>query len=287
MFSLQNQNQVSHFPRSKPILLTHKLVKLLQAFATLTQISAKVTTTPGSFFRKKPQHKAKQGKLFLCSDSFLETVKNCDFAFAKHLNISALFRRPFLNNFNVSYVSNDTFFENKHGFAQDQLCKNIPTLIIQNSSRNVQIPQGFYDKLVEGLITKNKFTFNIQTRGFKTERSIQADLERNPPIINRLRNKLGAGTSEGGTKVPLTGTNTTDAEQLKKILSTEESGLSEGERQRLKIAFAEGYMSANTNGGKSGKASKYFRVVQQVLTIGLFLAIVITLMASASGSVFR
>lgn len=262
-------------------------MKLLQAFATLTQISAKITTTPGSFFHKKPQHKAKQGKQFLCSDSFLETVKNCDFAFAKHLNISSLFRRPFLNNFNVSYVSNDTFFENKHGFSQDQLGKNIPTLVIRNSSRNVQIPQGFFNKLVDGLITKNKFTFNIQTRGFKTERSRQADLERNPPVINRLKNNLGAGTSEVGTKVPLTGTTTTDAEQLKKILSSQESGLTEGEKQRIKIAFAEGYLLGNSSGGKSGKASKYFRVVQQVLTIAIFLAIVVSLMASASGSVFR
>ncbi|XP_030745502.1 ATP-dependent zinc metalloprotease YME1 homolog [Sitophilus oryzae] len=264
MFSLQNQNQ---------------------AFATLTQISAKITTTPGSFFHKKAQTKAKHAKQFLCSESFLETVKNCDYSFAKHLNINSLFSKPFLNNFNVSYISNASFFENKHGFSEKELNATVPTLIVRNSSKNVQVSQGFYQKLVKGLLNENKFTFNIQTRGFKTERSIQAEIERNPPIMSRLKSSIGA-SNEVGNKVAL-GSSVAETEQLKKLLNAEDSTLTESEKQRIKLAFAEGYLLGNTNATKSGKASKYFRIVQQVLTLTIVLAIVISLMASTNGSVFR
>lgn len=270
MFSLQNQNQ---------------------AFATLTQITTKITTTPGSFFHKKVQHKTKQAKQLLCSDSFLETIKNCDFSFAKHLNIHSLLSRQFLNNFNVSYVSHDSFFENKHGFSEAQLNTNVQTLIIRNlPRRNVQVPQGFYQNLVQGLLTQNRFVFNIQTRGFKTDRSIKAELERNPPIMSRLKNNLSSSAEQSTTKTPLgviNGASATDSEQLKKLLSVEESTLTDTEKQRLKIAFAEGYLIGNNNSPKGGKASKYFKVAQQVLSIVIFLAIIVSLMASASGSVFR
>lgn len=258
-----------------------------QAFATLTQISAKVTTSPGSFFRKKPHAKPKSAKQSLCTDSFTETLHNCDFAFAKHLNLSSLFNRPFLNNFHVSFVSNETFFQNKHGFAKGGLTSHLPTLVLYSSDKNVLVPQGFYQKLVQGLLVENKFTFNIQTRGFKTDRSIQAELERNPTIMSRLKNNLAGGPTELGGKAPQGNAGSTDAEQLKKLLSTEDSHLTDHEKQRIKIAFAEGYLVGNSGGGKTAKASKYFRVVQQVLTIAIFFAIVVSLMASASGSVFR
>ncbi|XP_050296248.1 ATP-dependent zinc metalloprotease YME1L [Anthonomus grandis grandis] len=265
MFSLQNQNQ---------------------AFATLTQISAKVTTTPGSFFHKKQQNKSKNANQFLCLESFLETAQNLDSTFARQLNVTQLLKKPFVNNFHVSYVSNNSFFENKHGFSEQQLSSNVPTLLVKDTAKNIHVPEGFYNKLVHGLLSENRFQFNIQTRGFKTERSIKADLERNPPIVNRLKKNLaGQGTENKG--IPLGSVGVTDSEQLKKLLSSEESLLSETERQRLKIAFAEGYLVGNSGSGKAGKASKYFRVVQQVLTIAIFLAIVVSLMASASGSVFR
>lgn len=271
MFSLQNQNQ---------------------AFATLTQISAKVTTTPGSFFHKKPQHKAKRSEQLLCPDSFERTLQNVDFSFAKHLSLASLYAKPFLNNFKVSYVSGDTFFENKHGFPESQLSsQNIPTVVFRHSGKKVFIPEGFYGKLLQGLLNENRFMFNIQTRGFKTDRSIQAELERSPSIMNRLRNNLigGApGELGGSNKIPLGSVGgASDAEQLKKLLTTDDPSVTETDRQRIKIAFAEGYLLGNNNAGKSGKASRYFRVMQQVLTIAIFLAIVVSLMASASGSVFR
>ncbi|XP_066157472.1 ATP-dependent zinc metalloprotease YME1L [Euwallacea fornicatus] len=271
MFSLQNQNQ---------------------AFATLTQISTKITATPGSFFRKKQQLKSSPSNQFLCANSFLEASQNIDSSFAKHVNISSLYSKPFLNNFNISYVSNESFFENKNGFPQKELgSRNIPTLIFRNgSAKHMEVSEGFYNKLVQGLLTENKFRFNVQTRGFKTDRSIQAELDRNPPLMNRLRNNLIGGSSTelgGSNKIPVAGVGTTDAEQLKKLLTSEESNLTETEKQRIKIAFAEGYLIGHNSASKSSKAFRYFRVVQQVLAIVIFLAIVVSLMVSTNGSVFR
>lgn len=228
----------------------------------------------------------------MCPDSFERTLQNVDFSFAKHLSLASLYTKPFLNNFKVSYVSSDTFFENKHGFPESQLSsQNIPTVVFRHSGKKVFIPEGFYGKLLQGLLNENRFMFNIQTRGFKTERSIQAELERSPSIINRLRNNLigGApGELGGSNKIPLGSVGgASDAEQLKKLLTTDDPSITETDRQRIKIAFAEGYLLGNNNAGKSGKASRYFRVMQQVLTIAIFLAIVVSLMASASGSVFR
>ena len=159
-------------------------------------------------------------------------------------------------------------------------------MVIRNiNKKNVQLPQEFYQKLVRGLLNDNRFAFNIQTRGFKTDRSIKAELERNPSLVSRLKNNLGT-TSETSSKIPL-GSLTSDSDQLKKLLAAENGSISDGEKQRVKVAFAEGYLVGNTNASKSGKGARYFRVIQQVLTIAIFLAIVISLMASASGSMFR
>lgn len=221
----------------------------------------------------------------LCSESFLEAVKNCDYSFAKHLNVKSLFNNPFINNFNISYVSNASFFENKHGISEEQLNSTVPTLVVRKSLQNLHATEGFYQKLVSGLLNENKFTFNIQTRGFKTERSIEAELKRNPPIISRLKNNLGS-SSELSNKVTL-GSSVTETEHLKKLLASEDSTLTDSEKQRIKLAFAEGYLLGNTNAAKGGKAGKYIRIVQQVLTIAVVLAILLTVMSSSSGSMFR
>lgn len=80
---------------------------------------------------------------------------------------------------------------------------------------------------------------------------------------------------------------TVNTDRFKQLLMKDEATLSEAERQRMKIAFAEGYLLGNNPNNKSGKATKYLRVVQQLLTIVIFLAIVVSLFASASGSMFR
>lgn len=196
------------------------------------------------------------------------------------MNQNVLFENHYLNTFNVSYISNESFFENKHGFSKTELHKkSVPTLVVKRN-KQFKIPQNFYQKLSESLQHENKFAFDIQVRGFKTDRSIKVEMERNPPLLSRIKNSLGITEFEvKNPEVP-------DSTRLKQMLSSEEN-LTELERQRVKIAFAEGYLLGNNPAIKTGKAAKYFKIAQQVLTVVIFLAIVISLMASASGSMFR
>lgn len=256
---------------------------IFQAFATLSSFSAKITTRQNVFLKKTSAQKSHKTSSFLCLDSFLEAVKNCDFSFAKEINTKTLDGK-FLNNFKVSYVSNETFFENKHGFSETILKNNVPTLVVQNHKRPIQIPQKFYNTLVLNMLRENHCAFNVQLRGFKTDRSVKAELQRNPPILTRLKNALGINHSnlQQDLKPAL---NSTNMEKLKKMLGNEES-LTDSEKQRVKVAFAEGYLLGN-NSNKGSKTQKYFKLFSQTITVIIFLAIIISLMASASGSVFR
>nr|CAH7744737.1 unnamed protein product [Callosobruchus chinensis] len=264
MFSLQNQNQ---------------------AFATLSQFSAKVSTRQNVYLGKKSTQKSKQAANVLCLDSFLEAVKNCDFSFARHLNTKTLLQNQLMNDFKVSYVSNDSFFENKHGFSESDLKSNIPTLIVRNNKK-FHIPQSFYQRVVSGLLIDNKCTVNIQLRGFKTDRSIKAEIQRNPTLVSRIKNAMGVSSNPPPIENKYMPPGTANTEKLKQMLTADDS-LNETEKQRMKIAFAEGYLLGNNAGSKTGKTTKYFKVFTQVLTVFVFLAIVVSLMASASGSVFR
>ncbi|XP_044265059.1 ATP-dependent zinc metalloprotease YME1L [Tribolium madens] len=256
MFSLQNQNQ---------------------AIFTLSQISAIITPRQNAFLNKKALRDKDKSQI-MCKESFLEALKNCDFSFTKHLKDTS-----FLNNFKVSYVSHDTFFENKHGFAETDLKNAVPTLIVNR--RHFYVPQNFYQKLVYGLRHENAFTFDIQVRGFKTDRSVKAEMQRNPGLGARIKNALGLAPSEN-LDSKLAKDLSLGNEKMKQIFA-EGNSMSEAEKQRIKVAFAEGYLLANSPGARTGKAARYFKVFQQVLTIVIFLAIVISLMVSTTGSIFR
>jgi len=75
----------------------------------------------------------------------------------------------------------------------------------------------------------------------------------------------------------------------KLLLQADDKSLTSEHKQRLKIAFAEGYLAAaNTDGQqKSSRAMKYLKVFQQVLIIVVFLVIFFNLFTSTNGSVFR
>lgn len=261
MFSLQNQNQ---------------------AIFTLSQVSAILTPRQNAYLNKKVQ-KRENASNFLCLDSFLEAVRNCDITFAKQVNIASLYENHFLNKFKISYISNNTFFENKYGFAESNLSRDtVPTLVIQNN-RNFHVSHGFYQNLLHGLRNENTFTFDIQVRTFKTDRSVKAEMFRNPSLVTRLKNLFsGAETTDAKTPVDVNSNN----ERFSKLLNQDPS-ISDAEKQRMKVAFAEGYLMGNNPTLRTSKAARYFKVIQQVLTVVIFFAIVISLMASANGSVFR
>lgn len=234
---------------------------------------------------KKKSTNKKEAVTFLCLDSFLETLKKCDFSFAKYLNIRALSDNHILDKIQVSYISHETFLENKRGVSEKKLFNELP-LIFSNESKeinkllNFPLSTSFFntDRYAK------KITYDFQIRGFKTDRNVEAELSRNPSLLRRLRVIFGMQHStQIDSKSPkdLVSSN----ERLKHILTNEAQNMTDVEKERLKIAFAEGYLLGNNP--KSGKAAKYFRVVQQVLTVAIFFAIIISLMASASGSSFR
>ncbi|KAB0805254.1 hypothetical protein PPYR_02224 [Photinus pyralis] len=265
MFSIQNQNQAKF---------------------TLSQVSAILTPRHNIYLNKKNNPKKKDDR-FLCEDSFLETLSHCDSNLAKDLNVNKLFEQHFLNKHKVSYVSSDSFYENKHGLSQSTVnAEHMPILYIKKN-KPITISSNFYDRLVNSLLTNNKFSFNIQVRGFKTERNHSAELNRNPTLLTRLKTTLGFSEAAELDNRVIANDLPTSSEKLKQILINEDSGISDAEKQRIKIAFAEGYLIGNNSNFNRGKAVKYLKIVQQVLTIVIFLAIVVSLMASASGSMFR
>lgn len=211
-------------------------------------------------------------------------MSKCDFSFAKHLSAKQIFESSLLGKYRVSYRSNDSFFENRYGFSETCLHKEpVPTVVV-NQKNGVQLPQGFYQKLTKSLKQRNHFTFDVQVRTFKTDRSVKAEMQRNPSLAARLKNALGFNAPESlDQKYNVDAAVTND--RFKQMLNQEDANMTETEKQRVKVAFAEGYLLGNNP--KAGKAARYFKVVQQVLTIAIFLAIVVSLMATASGSVFR
>ncbi|XP_073964760.1 ATP-dependent zinc metalloprotease YME1L-like isoform X2 [Choristoneura fumiferana] len=219
----------------------------------------------------------------ICKESFAEAIRNLDknvmiemrrvdirslktFAGASRLKDCLTSARK------VSHVSSESFEQNKNGWSSPN------TTTIQRRSFI-----SFTDKFV-GLLAHSirQNTINVQVRGFKTERGIHADLKRNPNIINRLRfvadPPLNKDKQALGPDV---------APRLEKLLS-EDSVLSNQQKDKIKIAFAEGYLAgSHPDNARGTKASKYLKLVQQLLTIVLFLAIFVSLMASVSGTVFR
>lgn len=256
---------------------------IFQAIFTLSQVSAIITPRQNTYLSKKRVQNKDQTSKILCSDSFFEAVKNFDFSSARQFSAIQLFENNIFNNWKLSYVSSNSFFENKYGFQEACLYKdNVPTVVVKRNS-GLQVPHGFYKKLIHSLKHENKFTFNIQVRTFKTDRSVSAEMQRNPSLAARLKHRLGINSSEG-TEQRLS-TDAVNNERIKNVLAADDPNITEAERQRIKVAFAEGYLLGNNP--KVGKAARYFKVVQQVLTVAIFLAIVVSLMASASGSVFR
>lgn len=164
---------------------------IFQAIFHLSQVSAILTPRQTAYLSKKTAKKQQEQAQILCQDSFFETLKNCDFTFAKHLNTKTLFQNHYLNRFNISYISSNSFFENKHGFSEADLkSEAIPSLYIQNNKYRVS--HGFYSKFLQSFLTKNQFVFNVQVRGFKTDRNIKAEKLRNPTLTSRLKYSLGS-----------------------------------------------------------------------------------------------
>ncbi|KFB41047.1 hypothetical protein ZHAS_00008668 [Anopheles sinensis] len=149
-------------------------------------------------------------------------------------------------------------------------------------------------KLVHGLLSHNTSWNFAQQRGFKTVRSISAELKRNPALYTRMRDALGTPPPPIVHKYDPVAYSAQShisqqphGEPLNKLLADDPT-LSDEQRQRLKIAFAEGYLTAShpDSQNRSSKAMKYLKFFQQLLIIVVFIGIFISMFASPNGSVF-
>ncbi|EDV56714.1 ATP-dependent zinc metalloprotease YME1 homolog isoform X3 [Drosophila erecta] len=116
-------------------------------------------------------------------------------------------------------------------------------------------------------------------RGFKTDRSIEAEQKRNPTMTSRLKNALANSPQRLDGDTPF------QAEKLRRLLAkSEDHGFNNAEN--LKIAFAEGYLAAanSEDSPKSGKTMKYLKTL---VVIVVFLGIFLSFFTTSNGSVFR
>lgn len=135
----------------------------------------------------------------------------------------------------------------------------------------------------------------VQQRGFKTVRSVSAEMKRNPGLFTRVKDSLAAPAPKISHKyepVPFNAQTISPqqySEPLNKLLSdVNDPTMGDEQKQRLKIAFAEGYLTAThpDHERRSGKAMRYLKVLQQLLIIVVFIGIFISLFVSTNGSVF-
>ncbi|XP_075166068.1 ATP-dependent zinc metalloprotease YME1L isoform X1 [Haematobia irritans] len=143
------------------------------------------------------------------------------------------------------------------------------------------LPANTYSKLLQSILPQHQLKF---VRTFKTDRSIAAELRRNPSMTSRLR------TAFSGNPQKLDGEMASSSEALKRLLEkSSEGGPEKSQENNIKIAFAEGYLAAanSEDHPKSGKTMKYLKVFQQLLVIVVFIGIFVSLFSSSNGSMFR
>ncbi|XP_058824575.1 ATP-dependent zinc metalloprotease YME1L isoform X2 [Topomyia yanbarensis] len=152
-------------------------------------------------------------------------------------------------------------------------------------------------KIVRNLLAQPSGIALVQQRGFKTVRSISAEMKRNPGLFTRVKDTLAAPApppiSHKYEPVPFNAQTITPqqySEPFNKLLSdVNDPTIPDDHKQRLKIAFAEGYLTAThpDHANRSGKAMRYLKVLQQLLIIVVFIGIFVSLFVSTNGSVFR
>nr|XP_017003101.2 ATP-dependent zinc metalloprotease YME1L isoform X2 [Drosophila takahashii] len=144
---------------------------------------------------------------------------------------------------------------------------------------NVQVIPTTTQGLLRPLFSQQQLK---HIRGFKTDRSIEAEQKRNPTMTSRLKNALANSPQrlEGDTSI--------QAEKLRRLLAkSDDHGYNNSEN--LKIAFAEGYLAAANaeDSPKSGKTMKYLKTLQTLVVIVVFLGIFLSFFTTSNGSVFR
>ncbi|KAJ8980156.1 hypothetical protein NQ317_014651 [Molorchus minor] len=138
-----------------------------------------------------------------------------------------------LSLFSAKLPTRHNVYLKKKSDKQAQQAKNV--LCLDSFLETVR--NCFYQKLVSSLLMGNRCTFNVQLRGFKTERSIKAEVERNPSLTTRVKHVFGF-TAPHSLENKFAQNPVMGPDKLKEMLTSTDS-LNESEKQRIKVAFAE------------------------------------------------
>lgn len=162
----------------------------MQAITTLSQVSPIITSRHLGKKKAKRANNAKSSSI-LCQGSFEEAAKNLEPTLARYLTPQSVLDNGILNKLKVSYISSQSFFENKHGITKScvEATEALPTVFVR--AKGLKLSDGFYGKIVQGLRNENSFMFDMQVRGFKTNRNIDAERLRNPGLVMRVKDALG------------------------------------------------------------------------------------------------
>lgn len=92
----------------------------------------------------------------------------------------------FEQRLNISYISKNTFAENKAEPIVDAPQKSIGTIRSSQPSSAVLLTMNSIRQLSHSMLQNS-----IQIRGFKTDHSIESQLKRNPSLLSRIQQFFG------------------------------------------------------------------------------------------------
>lgn len=179
------------------------------------------------------------------SVSFKEVTRhlNLSSGLLKNQTLSPVFspRRKLSNIWRQSFVSTNSFNDNKVVGISQPLHSNLPSA----------------NRILLKCVPTN-FAFNQQIRAFKTKRNTVSESLQNPTLSDRLRTIL---PNEGSPKMP-------DRSFLES--DTSDARLTDKERLRVKLAFAEGYTAGKHS---SPKGLRILKAVQNLLILVLMVVV--------------
>lgn len=224
--------------------------------------------------REKKRIDNYDSKNIVCITSLQEVITNIDPSLVKMFSylmskqqIDALDQGLSLHP--VIYSSCETFFENKYGFSEADLC------------RSYVMPRS------NSLLSSQLYFTVLQSRGFKTRTfkkvtGLRTSTESSGSATSWLERLpvLRGWSNKDKVKIQ------SEVEQQKKLktLLSDES-LTPEEQQRLRVAFAEGYSAADSKEKASSKLGM-FNIFRDLLGIILILYILTSVMTGSFRRVF-
>ncbi|XP_059470518.1 ATP-dependent zinc metalloprotease YME1L [Neocloeon triangulifer] len=222
--------------------------------------------------QKKAANRAESSALkgVICPDSFLEAVKNFSESQSKVLTLDANLCSSLLKSNIITLSPKRTLKPTQWNLSY-----------VSSGSFNTDKANAYPQKQHLLAFKFKPFIYDVHVRNFRTERSIKSESLRNPSLVSRIKDSIALAPMQTEKVKP-------ESRELGTIGITKATleSLTPEQQQSIKIAFAEGYLAAD-NKKTPGRTMKWLKVTQQLLTIFLFLGVIISLMASLSGSMFR